>query len=66
MLRQAYEERLLRQLSIKEGRAFQAALPVSAGFSGSSSAVGPDVATPTQRVVVVCCYMCKYCTDGKQ
>jgi hypothetical protein len=39
MFRQEYEERLLRQLSIKEGRPFQAALPLSAGFSGSSSAV---------------------------
>jgi hypothetical protein len=49
MFRQEYEECLLRQLSIKEVRPFQAALPVTAGFSGSSSAVGPDMATPTKR-----------------
>jgi hypothetical protein len=42
MFRQEYEERLVRQLSIKEGRPFQAALPVSAGFSGSSVRVCVD------------------------
>jgi hypothetical protein len=50
MFRQEYEECLLCQLSIKEGRPFQAALPVSAGFSGSSSAVGPDMAAATKKV----------------
>jgi hypothetical protein len=57
MFNEDYQERLLRQLNIKlaptsslEARPFQAALPVSAGSSGSNCVLDREIAMPTKEV----------------